>query len=479
MSDDNKQTYDRREVELDEKNRVLDLSRMNLVAPSVGICDAPLRFYPLNNEWAKIIIGLVSWLATIAPWQGAEDETFPAIQEVETFMVGCSPCEAIVGCFQGIIDTPYEELSDTLKELYELFKKLQAKQGTITYPIVYNDNPVLLPASEECDYGHLFAAATGLIDLADLSIVDLLQKVEAASVALEAVAEVISAIPGLGVLPLDEIFALVDQFLDMTLTNYLAAYTQPLRDQYRCDLFCLAQDSCGFFFVEAFDYFADRAVVDIETMDMQDFVEFLSGGVFTGEEYVHVLHAFFFFCLAFGFSFVGVDAEYLAKVVQAKFNDTDPDWEILCECVWDTLYAYEFEDAKGWNVVYGQWYPAEARLSTVNVPGVRCNQKVERTFSPGLSTLTEVWCNGVDIQYAGTHVGAGVYLSITHGGGTYTDTYLGNPDGQNVEFALPVPLDGVTYISLEVREDLVGDGGYGRSTGVYLFGHGGNPPPPP
>lgn len=71
-----------------EKNRFGTLPYDKLVAPSVGIFDAPTRCYQINHEWASIIMGLVSLLTETRMWQGATDEGFPAIREVQKFLDG-------------------------------------------------------------------------------------------------------------------------------------------------------------------------------------------------------------------------------------------------------------------------------------------------------------------------------------------------------------------------------------------------------
>lgn len=79
---------DRRLVNDDERQRAIDLSRLKLVPPAVGIFDAPLRNYPMNHEWAKLLIGFMSQLATIAPWRDAEDDSYIGVQEVIRWMKG-------------------------------------------------------------------------------------------------------------------------------------------------------------------------------------------------------------------------------------------------------------------------------------------------------------------------------------------------------------------------------------------------------
>jgi len=81
-------SIDRKLVEYDDKMRSLDLWRMNLVPPEVGIFDEPKRCYELNNEWAKIVMGLVSWLADTPIWRDAENEGYFAISEILKFMIG-------------------------------------------------------------------------------------------------------------------------------------------------------------------------------------------------------------------------------------------------------------------------------------------------------------------------------------------------------------------------------------------------------
>jgi hypothetical protein len=82
---------DRQIVLDDEKKRVLDLSATRLPVPEIGIYDGQVRWYKANLEWARIIEGHVSWLASVAAWQDAEDEGYQAIQEILTFLEGVEP----------------------------------------------------------------------------------------------------------------------------------------------------------------------------------------------------------------------------------------------------------------------------------------------------------------------------------------------------------------------------------------------------
>ena len=88
----------------DEKKRALDLYTMKLVPPeTVLIFDEPTRCYRINKEWAAYVMGMVSWLAEIAPWRDAQDESYFAIEEIQKFLVGVE-CMAF-GLRQSPVDS--------------------------------------------------------------------------------------------------------------------------------------------------------------------------------------------------------------------------------------------------------------------------------------------------------------------------------------------------------------------------------------
>lgn len=87
---DKPEAEDRLAVPDDEKKRVIDFWDTNLPVPTPGIFDEPTRCYRINTEWAKVVMGFASWLAEIAAWKDAQDENYPAIQEILKFLKGDS-----------------------------------------------------------------------------------------------------------------------------------------------------------------------------------------------------------------------------------------------------------------------------------------------------------------------------------------------------------------------------------------------------
>jgi hypothetical protein len=80
--------HNRQAVVADEKDLILDLSTYKFEPPAAGIYDEPARYYKANIEWAKILEGHLSWLASPAAWKMAEDEGYSAIEKVLIFLRG-------------------------------------------------------------------------------------------------------------------------------------------------------------------------------------------------------------------------------------------------------------------------------------------------------------------------------------------------------------------------------------------------------
>ena len=77
----------------DENKQILLLNTFDLTPPEVGIFDAPYKCYQVNDEWAKIIMGFVSWLATPSPWAGVlVDDDNEGIQGILQFLSQTGLC---------------------------------------------------------------------------------------------------------------------------------------------------------------------------------------------------------------------------------------------------------------------------------------------------------------------------------------------------------------------------------------------------
>ncbi len=244
------------------------------------------------------------------------DITFPlrrALYCMPTF------CEAVENCVTGN------------QTIINLIINLGGGKGTKgepeTEPPVVTTNPVI---GETCDYDALFGACTGIVDIVDMMIQDVFEKIEAATNNLELLNEFLEAIPGFGWLaaPLDVANVLQEQIAE----NYAAEYTLAVRDDLRCGLFCWLKDSCIVDWTTLYEYFGELAGQEILTIDMEDLGEYFTTGTFSGVEIVYAAYWMVLGALSFAGNVVDMNYEQFSKLAQAALNDPDPDWSIVCSC---------------------------------------------------------------------------------------------------------------------------------------------------
>lgn len=84
-------SFDRIQTILDEKQRAIFLSEMQRVMPEAGIFDEPTRCFKFNLEWCKLVVGWLLWMADVAFWIDAQDESYSAIRQMLVALEG-EPC---------------------------------------------------------------------------------------------------------------------------------------------------------------------------------------------------------------------------------------------------------------------------------------------------------------------------------------------------------------------------------------------------
>lgn len=205
--------------------------------------------------------------------------------------------------------------------------------GTYDNPSIYTANPLLADGSviTGCDNDNLFGAITQLVDLMDSTLTDAFQQLELLTNYVERTSLLVSGVPAIGLLPIDEFVEFSNQVIDSLMENYVAQYTETIRDDYRCDLFCLVIDTCELDFQVFADYFMSRVGAAVSVENLQAAVEWFITGVWTGDDIVHASHAIICTMLAYGSKFFNVDMAWLSRVVTSSMNDPDADWETLCE----------------------------------------------------------------------------------------------------------------------------------------------------
>ena len=403
---------------------------------------------PISQD---VIEGYADSISKKLIWGGCEE------------MVDCAEVWACLG-----VDTPPDDLLDWLLD------QLNNNPEIINIIINPGGDGVTAPASDEimvsgCDLDQLFAFITQLVQFCNIAVTDAYERFEALTNWVETSLIILDEIP-----LLSWVVEYIQYMQEVVLENYLAEYDVVLETQYICDLFCLAQknEGCGLTWFQVYEYFMGRFGAGNEQIDIIDLLEFIVGGSWSGTQFCDLSLAVFCGVMNQSGEWFGITLEGIKRFWDTWLNDSNNDWETLCEaCEWVVNYSFAEGCYFGWDLPIGEAHSGGDWWATINVPGQYCKCIVERTFSPAIAFIDRVDASGPKIQYSGTHVGAGVYLTISHAGGTYTDNYLGDPDGQTVEFDLIIPLENVTLIRVEVREDEVGDGGFGYIQGVQIVGH--------
>lgn len=238
-------------------------------------------------------------------------------------------CEAVAECFES---------SETFQQALQNYLDVNgygSGTGTPGTPSAYNTNDLMIDGSliTGCDNDALFGAITQLVDLMNDTITDLLEFIVAESVGVKNTSIAIDAIPLLSELPFDELLDFVNQLAYTMKVYYAAEYTATLRDDIRCDLFCLTINTCQLDFQTWADYFLQQMGESVDQVGWVDAVGWFVNGTFTSSAIVYAMHAILAQTLAYGAKFLDLDMAWLSRALTSALNDPDSDWQTICtEC---------------------------------------------------------------------------------------------------------------------------------------------------
>ncbi len=204
-----------------------------------------------------------------------------------------------------------------------------------------------------CDLDIIFGMTTGYTDLMNTISEDILQIFANATSPAGRIGDIIEAIPVIGEAPLDDIFQFVESFMTDLNDAYDAAYTSQIRDDIRCDLFCLAKNnSCVLTLEMARDYFYDKLAESITLTVWDGFLDDIIGIAYSGENSIWALHLLITQTIIFGGELIGFDVNRLLATIQSLYNDPDSDHSTVCDaCDWTSTldltisdYGFVFEE---------------------------------------------------------------------------------------------------------------------------------------
>lgn len=210
-----------------------------------------------------------------------------------------------------------------------------------------------------CDEDNIFAAATQIVDLVNTFITDFFERIEAASYLVEVIANILQAIPILDQLGADNIFEFFNNFAEQAQAEYASNFDEALRTQLRCDLFCFIIDNdCTVTWDMLAQFYADAIAFDIySTFSLESLISFFIGGSFGGSTWVYACYWLVFGVLSLAAKFLTLDFRLMIKLFNSALNDSDSDWEILCDTCGteftETLGLRSTDDQTNLTVIYG------------------------------------------------------------------------------------------------------------------------------
>jgi len=188
-----------------------------------------------------------------------------------------------------------------------------------------------------CNNDIIYGMTVQLVEFADRLIKDLLEGIKASNLAGDNVGFLISAIPVIETLPIDELFELGYKIANDMEVAYLGASTELLKTEIACELFCLAQsNNCVLTLEMVRDYFQTKADVTFSYDDPLAFIVDFITGVFVSNAVYYGMNILFFQIMAFGGKFLEYFFEDYLRVINSMFNDPNPDWSTECDTCPDT-----------------------------------------------------------------------------------------------------------------------------------------------
>ena len=398
------------------RKAIWELGKVNRIPPEVGIFDAPIRCFKINQEWWVHVAGMVHLLADVTAWQDADEENYPAIQAILEFMRGV---ECADGSEPMLRQKPTDDCvlqqsldnGETWTDVFDFSLCLAHQTTTITGQLQLIEQQNIINSgysptattvtgengaytAQELDDSNVAAsvcntsgkdAIYGAVDRLARYIhgknVDFLQQVSQGANIAQQIDRAISATPVIGLLPADELASYIGFIVDELSQEYNATVDEDLLQAVICDLFCIAVNSnCVFRLSDVFNYFADKVSpsfsLGVETF--ANLVQFGLTGTFSGDDYFYYMCYFQLSIAGFKQRFLDIQAaSTYEQQMAAGFNSPDHDWAIFCtECPEQyRLYEWDFRTqgqgdwyiAQGFPSSNGQFVPGRGWLYTADM----------------------------------------------------------------------------------------------------------------
>lgn len=291
-------------------------------------------------------------------WQG--DKTgldFDAIaSEVQYALRERMTCEKLTE-----IQNQLTQLSDMVNYL---FNETQINEGDTPFSIdgtTVNDGTTSQQLSDfgvsatTCDDAGkdaIYSAVSKVVRYIVQNNTDFLENFSQAFGTADNAANLLSATPVVGLLPVDEMFAYAAFIGDELLGEYNATVDETLIQNTICDLYCIAvANGCTLDFNDVYSYFADKVAPTFNNAvsTFLNLVQFAATGTFTGDDYFYFMCYFQLVTVGMGEFFLRINSvqPYALKAREGLASPSH-DWSIYCtSCPVFTHWSLEWDFAWG------------------------------------------------------------------------------------------------------------------------------------
>lgn len=355
---------------------------------------------PDDAFFMGVVAGAIKTMMFRYYWQGTEDQIDAVTERMKQMYLdyqsqdGCMICEQIIECINSDPGTREAMVNWFVAEV-EAGNPLIIQAVNEAYnPIAPGQNmppdvtgQSLTPPNPTCDLDLLFGQCDKLIEQMNTNNIDAQQVIESFTNVAERVSELVQAIPGIGILPVDEIIDYAQTlWSDDLFEAYEANDTDPYRTTLKCELFCLAQDNdCSLTLDLILQYFGDRLGSD-PSDTLADIIIYLLSGTWSGTE----INDLFFYAQAvfmkFGNDFFGTTGLNPFKIYMSLADPND-NWPILCpDCGAVCFDDYDFTASDGGWLSSTRVIPGFGNWSATYIAstGWRCTAG-DGGYSPGIA----------------------------------------------------------------------------------------------
>ena len=318
---------------------------------------------PDDDVYVAVLASLISVATRWFNYQRDEAHTGQELAKqwsvayVATSWEGCMNCEELTACITPLLQAQTAEIITNINNMNN-FGTTTPGLPLTTEELEQNQAGTTNPT---CDYDILWAQCLAIVRYTNESIVDTLEKIEAATNVNE-LAGLADAIPLIGWVL--EFFGTelatdtINYFQEAIQETYQAQYTEEVENELAAALFCLAIFDCALSIDLVYDLFYSRASASLpdDPAAMIDLLEMLAGIDFDGTNVVDLM---FWFCwggvkLASFTAFQAFIAENFQFILALAVDDASPDWLLLADCGSDWNYELDSTIDPVW-VTFPDW----------------------------------------------------------------------------------------------------------------------------